>query len=59
MDYVNFHREPPSHLTTMVVGYGGWVNAGRAATGTLRYLVRHLSAQPLASVDPEAFFILT
>jgi proteasome assembly chaperone (PAC2) family protein len=59
MDYVNFHREPPSHLATMVVGYGGWVNAGRAATGAIRHLVRHLSALPLASLDPEAFFILT
>ena len=59
MDYVNFYREPPAHLTTMVVGYGGWVNAGRAATGAIRHLVRHLSAQPLASLDPEAFFVLT
>lgn len=59
MEYVTFDREPPSNLTTMVVGYGGWVNAGRAATGTIRYLVRHLSALHLASLDPEAFFLFT
>jgi proteasome assembly chaperone (PAC2) family protein len=59
MDDVNFHREPPSNLTTMVVGYGGWVNAGRAATGAIRYLVQHLSALRLASLDPEAFFLFT
>ena len=59
MDDVNFHHEPPSNLTTMVVGYGGWVNAGRAATGAIRYLVRHLSASHLASLDPEAFFVFT
>ena len=59
MDSVNFHREPPSNLTTMVVGFGGWVNAGRAATGSIRHLVRHLSALSLASLDPEPFFIFT
>jgi proteasome assembly chaperone (PAC2) family protein len=59
MNTVDFYREPPSNLTTMVVGYGGWVNAGRAATGAIRYLVRHLSALRLASLDPEAFFLFT
>ncbi len=59
MDYVEFHRESPANLTTMVVGFGGWVNAGRAATGAIRHLVRHLSAPHLASLDPEAFFIFT
>jgi proteasome assembly chaperone (PAC2) family protein len=59
MDSVEFYREPPANLTTMVVGFGGWVNAGRAATGAIRHLVRHLSASHLASLDPEAFFIFT
>ncbi len=59
MDVVNFHCEPPSNLTTMVVAFGGWINAGRAATGALRYLVRHLAAKPLASIDPEEFFVFT
>ena len=38
MDYVTFHSEPPSNLTTMVMAFGGWINAGRAATGTIRHL---------------------
>ncbi len=59
MDVVNFHREPPSHLTTMVVAFGGWINAGRAPTRALRYLVRRLAASHLASIDPETFFIFT
>lgn len=59
MDVVNFHREPPSNLTTMVVAFGGWINAGGAATGALRYLVRHLAASRLASIDPEDFFVFT
>ncbi len=59
MDYVTFHSEPPSNLTTMVMAFGGWINAGRAATGTIRHLVRHLAAPRLASMDPEAFFMFT
>jgi len=44
MDEVEFHREPPTNLTTMVVAFGGWVDAGDAATGAMRYLVRQLAA---------------
>src|SRR4029450_4501710 len=59
MDYIEFHRESPSHLPTMVVAFGGWIDAGEAVTGAMRYLVRHLSASHLASIDPEEFFDFT
>lgn len=59
MEYVEFHRELPTNLTTMVVGFGGWIDAGEAATGSIRYMVRRLSAPRLASIDPEAFFEFT
>src|SRR5688572_20449029 len=59
MDSVEFHREPPTNLATMVLAFGGWIDAGEAVTGAMRYLVRHLSATPLASIDPEAFFDFT
>ena len=59
MDYVEFHREPPANLPTMVVAFGGWIDAGEAVTGAMRYLVRHLSASHLASIDPEEFFDFT
>src|SRR5262245_29272698 len=59
MDSVEFHCEPPSNLSTMVVAFGGWIDAGEAVTGAMRYLVRQLSAAPLASIDPEDFFDFT
>jgi proteasome assembly chaperone (PAC2) family protein len=59
MDAVEFHCEPPSNLSTMVVAFGGWIDAGEAVTGAMRYLVRQLSALPLASIDPEDFFDFT
>jgi proteasome assembly chaperone (PAC2) family protein len=59
MDHVEFDREPPSDLTTLVMAFGGWIDAGRAATGALRHLVGDLSAERLARIDPEEFFVFT
>ena len=59
MDHVEFDRDPPTNLTTMVMAYGGWIDAGQAATGTLRHLVRDLSATRVARIDPEQFFVFT
>jgi len=59
MDYVEFDREPPVNLTTLVMAFGGWIDAGQAATGALRHLVRDLSATRVARIDPEHFFMFT
>jgi proteasome assembly chaperone (PAC2) family protein len=59
MDEVEFHCEPPSNLPTLVTAFGGWIDAGEAATGAMRYLVRQLAAVPLAAIDPEDFFDFT
>jgi len=59
MDHVEFDRDPPTNLTTMVMAYGGWIDAGQAATGALRHLVRDLSAARVARIDPEHFFVFT
>ena len=59
MDDIEFHGEPPSPIPTMVAAFGGWVDAGEAATGALRSLVRQLGATPLATIDPETFVDFT
>jgi proteasome assembly chaperone (PAC2) family protein len=59
MDHVEFDREPPVNLTTLVMAFGGWIDAGRAATGALRHLVGDLGATRLARIDPEEFFVFT
>lgn len=59
MDHVELDREPPVGLTTMVMAFGGWIDAGRAATGALRHLVRDLRAARLARINPEEFFVFT
>src|ERR671927_238776 len=59
MDHVAYDREPPRTLTTLVIAFGGWIDAGRAATGALRHLVSELAAAPFARIDPEEFFVFT
>ena len=59
MDHVEFDREPASNLTTLVIAFGGWIDAGRAATGALRHLVQDLGATRVARIDPEEFFVFT
>jgi len=59
MDEVEFHREPPSNIPTMEVAFGGWIDAGEAATGAMRALARQLGATPLAAIDPEEFLDFT
>ena len=57
MDHVEFDREAPANLTTMVMAFGGWIDAGRAATGALRHLARDLGAERVARINPEEFFV--
>ena len=59
MDPVEFDREPPANLSTMVMAFGGWIDAGRAATGALRHLTADLGAARLARIIPEEFFVFT
>jgi proteasome assembly chaperone (PAC2) family protein len=42
-----------------IVGFGGWIDAGFAATGAVRYLIEHMAAQRLAELDPEPFYAFT
>ena len=42
-----------------IVGFGGWIDAGFAATGAVRYLIDHLEASRVAELDPEPFYAFT
>jgi hypothetical protein len=53
MDEVALHREPPTTVPTLVTACSGWIDAGEAATDALRFLVRQLAAEPLATMDLE------
>ena len=42
-----------------IVGFGGWIDAGFAATGAVKFLVENLDAQRVAELDPEPFYAFT
>jgi predicted ATP-grasp superfamily ATP-dependent carboligase len=43
----------------LLLAFGGWNDAGEAATTALRYVARHCAAAPLAEIDCEGFFDFT
>src|SRR5262249_49599683 len=51
MDDIAFHGELPSNIPTMVVAFGGWVDAGEAATSALRSLVVRLRWRLISTVE--------
>ena len=42
-----------------MVGFGGWIDAGFAATGAVKYLAEHFEAKRVAELDPEPFYAFT
>jgi predicted ATP-grasp superfamily ATP-dependent carboligase len=61
-EYVRFAVSPEElHLRKplAIVGFGGWIDAGLAASGAVSYLVDEMQAQPLAELDPEPFYAFT
>src|SRR3954453_7791545 len=52
----------PSELTplpgaSMLLAFTGWMDGGEVSTGTVRNLLANLSADPIADIDPEPFYI--
>jgi predicted ATP-grasp superfamily ATP-dependent carboligase len=42
-----------------IVGFGGWIDAGFAATGAIKFLIENLNATRVAEIDPEPFYAFT
>ena len=42
-----------------LVGFGGWIDAGLAATAAVKYLADELGARAVADLDPEPFYCFT
>ena len=48
---------PTLHDATLVLAFSGWMDGGDVSTGTVQRLVELLSADPIAEIDPEPFYI--
>ena len=51
-----YHERPESRFPVMVMAFAGWPNAAEAATGAVRFLVRHLRGRKLVEIDSESFY---
>jgi len=51
--------DPPRFTApaTMLVALSGWMDGGEVSTGTVSRIVDELNAEPLATIDPDTFYI--
>jgi len=59
MSYLEVGELPSLRSPVLVMAFGGWNDAGQAATSAVRFLIDGWSAQRFASIDPEEFFDFT
>jgi proteasome assembly chaperone (PAC2) family protein len=59
VEHIRWDDRPPLHEPVLVAAFGGWNDAGDAATGAVRYLVDHYDADRFAEVEAEDFFDFT
>jgi len=56
---LRIHQRPSLRRPILLVGFGGWGDAGSAATGAVGYLLSDPPPDACASLDPEACFDFT
>jgi proteasome assembly chaperone (PAC2) family protein len=59
MSYLEMAEVPSLRSPVLVVAFGGWNDAGQAATTAVRFLIKGWSAPRFASIDSEEFFDFT
>ncbi len=58
-DVLRLHVQPELRDPAMVLSFGGWNDAGEAATTAVGYIDEAVRAVPLASLDPDPFYDFT
>ncbi len=56
-EILRVRRYPQVDHATLVLAFSGWMDGGDVSTGTVERLVHLLSAEPIADIDPELFYI--
>ncbi|MBA2449908.1 MAG: PAC2 family protein [Chloroflexi bacterium] len=59
MSVLRVHHRPTVRRPLLLAAFGGWGDAGSAATGAVGYLVGDPPPDPCATLDPEACFDFT
>ena len=56
LEHLRWSRRPQLYAPVLLVGFGGWSDAGDAATTAVRFLGDAWGAQSFATLDPEHFY---
>jgi len=59
MEHLRWSEQPELRRPLLLAAFEGWNDAGDAATTALRFLVDRWRAEPLATIEAEAFFDFT
>ena len=59
MSQIQYYNQPELRDPVVVVAFGGWNDAADAATTTIKFLIDHWSADKIAEIDAEEFFVFT
>jgi proteasome assembly chaperone (PAC2) family protein len=59
LEHLHWDERPALRRPVLLVAFGGWSDAGDAATTAVRYMADQWRARPFASIDPEVFFDFT
>ncbi len=54
---IKLREWPKLNRATLVLAFSGWMDGGDVSTGTVKRLVHLLEAEPIASIDPEPFYL--
>ena len=54
---LQIYGEPQVTEPRLLMAFSGWMNGGKASTGTLEYLQKQLQAKDFAHIEPEGFYI--
>lgn len=58
-EHLHWTDRPALRSPVVVVAFGGWSDAGDAATTAVQFMAEQWHARPFASIDPEVFFDFT
>lgn len=56
-DHLHVQESPRLDRATLVLALTGWMDGGDVSTGTVQRLVDLLGARPIATIDPEPFYL--
>jgi proteasome assembly chaperone (PAC2) family protein len=56
VDHLRWEHDPEVRTPVLVAAFAGWNDAGDAATGAIRHLLRTFGGKRFASLDPEEFY---